>query len=523
MPFIELYQERILGVIEGLDRIRFRGTDRMLSNVRGFDLALNTMGVWLKDFKDWADRTTRSLRQQCAEHAQRLGVSTLYLPPGRHDKEDLARRHALEHGVTEGGSIVQLSTVESCVAPSVCPNRAIKRLEVAMRTRRCTFLYHYFDHPQLGFGHVRLQTWAPYTVNICLNGRHWLEKQLQQQGIAYHKAGNCFPFIKDLDRAQTLLDAQFQTDWPTLLNALVQQAFPGVFTLCAPFQLRYYWSADETEYATDVLFRSSSELDALFPKLLLHAMRISDCRTTLRYFGLGGEHATRGRIPRQIESDCKKRHEGVRIKHWVNGNSVKLYNKAGTVLRAETTINAPRGFRAFRQPNDDETKAPSWQKMRKGVSDLHRRAQVSAQANRRYLDAVSAACVDHTLREVVQEACNPTVRNGRRARGLNPWNEDDHRLLIFLAKGEWAVNGFRNEDLRRWLCPDRDATPEPLDVRRKRSAQATRRIGLLRAHGLLRKVPKENRYVLTDQGQRFASALLVASNVQVKQLTEWAA
>lgn len=522
MPFVQLYQEHILGVLEGLDRIRFRGTDRMLSNTRGFAQALHIMEVWLKDFGDWADRTTRSLRQQCAEHAQRLGIPTVYLPPGGHpDKEALARRYAAEEGVAPDGSIVQLSAVEPCVAPGVHANRATKRLEVQMRPRRCVFLYHYFDHPQVGFGHVRLQTWAPYTVHICLNGRHWLEKQLQDQGIAYHKVGNCFPFIKDLAQAQALLSAQFQTDWPRLLEGLVKQAFPELFELCAPYRLQYYWSADETEYATDVLFRSASELDALFPHLVLHAMRISDCAATLRYLGQRGEQAKLGRAPRQVHTDCKKRHEGVRIKHWVNGNSVKMYNKAGRVLRVETTVNVPRHFKAFRAPNDDTTKPASWQPMRKGVSDLYRRAQVSAQSNQRYLEALSAACVEKTLHEAVKDACNPTVRNGRRARGLNPWNEADHRLLTFLAKGEWAVNGFRNEDVRHWLYSD--AVSESPEARRKRSAHATRRIGLLRAHGLVRKVPKENRYVLTEQGQTFATALLTASNARVSQLTKCAA
>lgn len=521
MPFTQLYQERIVGTIQGLDRIRFRGTDRMLSNTKGFSLALHVMDVLLKNFRGWADRTTKTLRQRCKEHAQSLGIPTVYLESGREDKEALARRLARERGVAADGSIGVFSVVEGCVAPTVQPNRATRLLEVAIRPRRCAFLYHYFDHPQLGFGHVRLQTWAPYTVHICLNGRHWLEKQLQANGLAYRKAGNCFPWIEDLPRAQALLDAQFATDWPALLHGLVLQAFPAVFEACPAYRLQYYWSADETEYATDVLFDSASALDALFPKLVLHAMRVSDCAATLRYLGHRGEHARVGCAPRQVETDCKRRHEGVRIKHWVNGDSVKMYNKAGTVLRVETTINTPRHFKAFRRPNDDETKPPSWQKMRKGVSDLHRRGEVSAQSNRRYLDAVSAACVDRTLHEVAREACNRTVRHGRPARGLNPWNEGDFRLLTFLAKGEWALNGFRNADLRRWLAPDSDALPP--EARRPLSARATRLIGLLRAHGLARKVPKENRYVLTEHGQTFASALLVASGVRVQQLTEMAA
>jgi hypothetical protein len=28
----------------------------------------------------------------------------------------------------------------------------------------------------LGFMHLRLQTWFPFRVNLCLNGRHWLAR-----------------------------------------------------------------------------------------------------------------------------------------------------------------------------------------------------------------------------------------------------------------------------------------------------------------------------------------------------------
>lgn len=520
MRFTELYQDKLHGVIEGLDRIRFRGTDRMLSNTDGFRLALNRLGVLFKDFGTWADRTTKRLRDMCNEQARGLGVPTVYLRSSGVDKDALAREIAQERGVAPDGSICMFSVVEPCVAPTVLSNRATKRLELTIVPRKCVFLYHYFDHPQVGFGHVRLQTWAPYTVTMCLNGRHWLEKQLQAHGIAYQKAGNCFPWIADVGRAQSLMDTQLKTHWPDLLNGLVLNLCPGLPGLCAPFDIRYYWSADETEFATDVMFRSKAELDAIFPALVLHATRVSDCKAVLRYFGRRAEGARLGRVPNQVETDCRRRHEGVRIKHWVNGDSVKMYNK-GSVLRTETTINHARNFKAFRSANDDENKPCSWQKMRKGVNDLHRRCEVSANSNGRYLDAISAVQVNETLQEVVKEACNRTSRNGRPVRGLNPWNKQDFVLLTFLAKGEWAVNGFRNKMLCHHLEPQL-ATFSPQE-RKKLSAKASRLIALLRAHGLVRKIPKENRYMLTETGQTFANALIIASGIEVKRLTDMAA
>jgi hypothetical protein len=525
MLFTQLYQKSILGVIEGLDRIRFRGTDRMLSNVSGFSIALHKMGVLHKDFKQWADRTTKALRAHCEEQARKLGIEIRYLPSSNVDKEALAREIAQEIAekkvVTKDGSICMFSVVESCIAPTVCPNKATKQLDVVMRSRKCVFIYYYFDHPLVGFGNVRLQTWAPYTVHICLNGRHWLEKQLIAHNIDYLKADNCFPWISDVEKAQALMDEQLKTDWPALLNGLVTKMCPSLFSLCDPYTLKYYWSADETEFATDVMFRSKQELDALFPTLLQHAMRIADCQAVLRFFGKAGETTRRGKVPAQIQSDCRKRYEGIRIKHWVKKNSLKMYNKADTILRGETTTNDTRDFKAFRPANDDETKPAKWQKMRKGVSDLHRRCEVSAKSNERYLDAMCMAQVEKTLHETARDACNRTKRNGRPIRAMNPWNEQDFKLLTFLAKGEWALNGFRNKNLCAWFTPQYDKLPP--EERKKLSAKSSRLLAMLRAHGLIRKVSKEHRYLLTEKGQMFATALLISSNIPVKQLTEMAA
>ena len=83
-----------------------------------------------------------------------------------------------------------------------------------------------------------------------------------------------------------------------------------------------------------------------------------------------------------------------------------MYNKSGSLLRIETTINNTLDFKVFRHPNDDEGEPASWQKMRKGVSDLHRRCEVSRQCNDRYGDALAAAQVEEKLKEVVCGACN---------------------------------------------------------------------------------------------------------------------
>lgn len=520
MKLLKQYSQKIIGAIHGLDRIRFRGTVRWLASEKGLNTFLSNVNVLLKDFGDWAEEKTRIIRSSCERRADELGIERQYLRSGAVNKEKLAHEIAKKNGIVNG-SICMFSVVESCIAPTVKGNMRTKKLELKMIPRKCIFLYHYFDHPEIGFGHVRLQSWLPMNIHVCLNGRHWLEKQLLEKKIAYIKDGNCFPWISNIPAAQGIMDEQLQTDWPRLLEFLTMYSCPALKNVFDFFSPNYYWSADETEWASDIMFNSGEELDKLFPALTKHAMLISDSPSIMRYFGKRNISCTgkiKGCAPKEILSDCRRRYEGVRVKHWINHNSIKMYNKSNSILRFETTINNTRDFKVFRLPDDDNSKTPSWQKMRKGVSDLHRRCKVSDKANTRYADAISATQIKNTLKEIAVATCNPIIKNGKRFRALNPWNIEDYKLLTFLGKGELAINGFRNKDLRRWLYPDCDDTGEK--EKKRYAGRTTRRIRLLRAHGLIRKVPRVNRYVLTEKGQQFSTSLLSASHVEVQELME---
>ena len=520
--FLKAYGERVAGVMNGWDRIRFRGTVRWLASLCGLNTYMGTTGLLLKDFGKWAEHITATVRATCEAQAQQLNIPLIYLNSAKVDKEEMARRIARERRV-EKGDICMFSVLEPCTAPLVSGNRTTKHLELRMVPRKCVWIYQYWDDPQVGFGHCRLQTWLPLTATICLNGRHWLGRQLDAERRAYVKSGNCFPSIANLPRAQQLLDAQLTTDWPTLLQGFLDHNCPAIRQVFGNQPLDYYWSADETEWASDILFRNATDLETLMPFLLRYGMLCAQSPAVMRFLsGRPDDTCIRGRVPNEVISDLRKRHEGVRLKHWVNRNSVKMYNKAGNVLRIETTINATRGYQVFRHANDDPQKPMSWQHMRKGVADLHRRAEVSQACNNRYADQQAHAATAGTpLAETVGEVCKPVRTGKRRHRGLNPLREDDLNLLRFIARGEHAVNGFRNRDLRAWMNKGA-LSADPTAVRRA-SGLATRRIQLLRAHGLVRKIPHTTRYQPTTKGIHTVTAILAASALDTQRLMELAA
>ena len=82
-----------------------------------------------------------------------------------------------------------------------------------------------------------------------------------------------------------LLDEQLRTNWTRLLNGLLRRAHPAHAKLLGESPLDYYWSAEETEWATDVMFRSRKSLARLYPRWLAHAMTTFSSTDVLRFLG----------------------------------------------------------------------------------------------------------------------------------------------------------------------------------------------------------------------------------------------
>lgn len=160
----------------------------------------------------------------------------------------------------------------------------------------------------------------------------------------------------------------------------------------------------------------------------------------------------------EVVGDLKVRSEGVRIKHRLGKNSIKLYDKAyselGAVLRRELTLNRPEQFRVFR-PKAGQQDAPlQWQRLGAGIADLHRRAEVSQKALGRYCSALARVDDTTTLRELT-ELIEKRVRwNHQRLRALHPFDPADLALLRAINRGEFAINGLRNRDLQALLYSD---------------------------------------------------------------------
>ena len=405
--FLQRHAGSVTGMLCGFDRIRFRGTIRLLANASGLGAVLSYLGVLLKDFKDYAMGLSERLKAASLGMAESAGRPVRYLASPLVCKEDVARRIAREDGI-DGGLICVLTAVEPCWSFHVRRDPRARELVLESAWRKCLHLYHYFIHPELGFCHARVQSWLPFNVHVCVNGREWLARRMDRAGVSYERRDNCFTHVSDPARAQELLDGQLDTDWAAVLEGVRRLAHPGNDAMFRRRPMDYYWSADESEWASDVMFEDRHALSRLYPRLVRHGMLCLGSGDVMRYLGrrVGPEH---GRFCGEVISDVRRqelhapgghapggkgprggpRGEGVRIKHRLNSNSIKMYDKHASVLRVETTINDPGDFKVYRRAGGDPKSKLCWRKLRKGVADMKRRAQVSQSANDRYLEALA--------------------------------------------------------------------------------------------------------------------------------------
>jgi hypothetical protein len=515
--FVRRHAACVTGVISGFDRLRFRGTWRLGASVRGLDRFLRYMGVLFKDAGQWMNEHTEQVKKASLRAADEQGRPVEYVNDPSARKEDIAREIAERDGIKEG-LVCVLTAVEPCWSFDIQRNRQKQELELVSRRRKCLHVYHYFQHPDFGLMHMRMQTWFPFTLWCCVNGREWLSRQLDERKIGYLKRENCLVAVSDVRRAQELADAQLKTDWSKVLDPIAALVHPIHRTMFADYPMDYYWSCQDSEWASDIMFKSPGALAELYPHLIRQGIENLGCEQVMRF--LGQKVPTTGHIhgnfAGEVVTDLKHRPEGIRLKHYVNGNSVKMYDKQGSVLRIETTIVQPRDFKVFRG-TEEKPQDRKWRKLRKGVADLRRRAAVSQASNERYAAALSSAHCRKPLKDLAEGVCRRQRQEGRSVRALNPMGAEDASLLETISRGEFAINGFRNRDVRACLYPKPTADAKE---QKSRSAAVTRKLRLLRAHGLIKKVPKTHRYTLTKRGREIITTLLAARSADAQKLLE---
>ena len=519
--FLQKFAALVVGVLQGFDRLVFKGKLRNLYAPEGMNAYCGRNRIDRENFKAHAAAVTKKiLDASLISEAKRLD-RYLYLKSSKTDKEVVAREIAAKHRVQQG-LVCVLQCVEPCWTFDIAHN-AKGTPTLVGECGKCSHLYHYYIDPKFGWMYVRLQTWFPFEIQVGMNGREWLSRQMDAEKLPYLRSDNKFLSVADWQRAQQLLDQQLQTDWVAELDRLQRQIHPLHPGHLGLMPLNYNWTVFQSEWATDMAFRQQKVLEKWFDTWLREAFLSYDSVDVLRFLGRTGRIFPKNRM--LLETSVHDRFEGKRIKHFVGHNSLKLYTHAN-VLRTETTINNAEEVRVFRTLTNDPEGEAAWRSLRRSVVDLPLRADFGQKTNERYLEALATIAQTRTIKELaepltrrVSEASSKPGKPPRQVRGLNPLAAEDAALLTAVSDPKWMLNGLRNRDLVATLYP----TPADEREDRRRSSRITRLLRLLRAHGLLEKIPKTHRYQVPPEARTKIQALLACRNANPDKLTTNAA
>lgn len=496
-PFVTKFGSLIAWVLSCFDRVIFKG-HLSISRVREFEKFVD-YGLKMRrcDFMEtlapqWSERLVEHAKHYAQKHG-RLYESR----QGEIDKDAWAKEQLRQRGVPEG-LIGILCVQESC--PTFKLKRAEGRPCFQPQSVPQRVLYYYFLDQNLGLMHVRLQTWAPYTCQVYVNGHDYVARKLAQERVGFQQQDNAFIHLEDPGAAQRIADGFARLAWPKILEQYARLVNPLLHDVLQG--MTHYWVADQAEFATDILFLKKSALAGLFARLLEYAWLTF---TPRRVFGFLGR-AWHERFDGEVQTYCRtEREDGACVKHYMKNNRLKMYDKFGLILRVETVINQPREFKVYRQrQHRDGSASKGWFPMCKGVGNLHHYQHHALGCNRRYLAALAAvndpAPGYHDL-QVVTEPCS---QRGRSYAGFNPARAEEARLFAAVLTGDHIVQGLRNRDIRVSLFGD----VREQQQRHRHSAAVGRLLKRLHVRGLLAKVPHTRRWRVTKRGRRILGDVL---------------
>ena len=500
--FEEAHDGQLYGSLTTADRLIIHGHLRSFYAF-GLETFLIRQGIHInKGYKGYVFQCSERLRRRASEIAQRAGRPFIYQDRVVKGKDDLAREIARRDGVKEG-LICVFSTLELATSFELIRGRLVPR------QRKCLHFYFYLIDRELGFMHVRLQSWFPFQMQVYVNGREWLARRLDRRGIAYERDDNTLLWVADLKAAQRLCERFSRLPWIRMLDAMAHRVNPLLPRIHQLGYGSYYWAIDQCEVATDVMWKSRRGLVEVLGDLFEHALRNFSAKDVLRFLGRKRvwwktDVRTRCHMPAIDRGSYRERRpESHRIKHAVGRNWIKMYDK-WSVLRVETVINDPRRFRVRRSEVRGRRRRSKWLPMAKGIQNLYRYLQVGQGANVRYLEALVHVRPSGRAIAELDALCRSRVVGGRRQPKMNPVAPFEARLFESVMAGEHKVNGMSNHELRQQLYGE---ARDPLE-RKRLCARTSRLLSKLRQRHLIAKVPGRRLYRVTAQGHRVMGAAL---------------
>ena len=339
--------------------------------------------------------------------------------------------------------------------------------------------YFYIDDEEFGPLFVKVCSYAPWSIKLCLNGHEWAKRQLDKRGIRYEALDNGFLSCSQPNKLQEICDSLGPEDIDRVFRKWLRRI---------PLPLRpqdreagYDWGLSiwQMEVSLTQIFDRPLRGREFFEEIIRDNLDLGRPDRVQLIFDRVVTKKTPGQFRTRVIQDGV--HPSLHISY--KNFDLKQYFKEGRGCRTEGT---------FRNPNDFG--------INKGLANLPYLQKIGRQINRRLLEVERVSHNSGLSGDSIQRVVQPAVTaDGKKAPGLKFGQPRVMALLLALTLFQHLIDGFRNHDLRKQVADllgvtMSDYTPHQMtyDLRR------------LRLKGLIYRPPGTNRYFVTPYGWKVA-------------------
>jgi hypothetical protein len=288
--------------------------------------------------------------------------------------------------------------------------------------------YFYMQDAEFGPAFIKVGTYAPYPVKVCLNGHEWAKPQLRRRGVDFEALDNGFLSCADPARLQAVCQQ---------LGPDQVQAFFDKWVACLPWPLtaadraagyRHRLSIWQMEVSRTQVFTRPLHGREFFEQVIRENLDLGRPDQVQLIFGRQVRRNTPSRYrTRVVQADVQPSLYLI-YKH----SGVKQYFKLNRALRTETTINNPQDFGVGKDLSN-------WAYLRKLAAAINQRLLETEQVSQ---DCLLSA-------ESFARVSEPTATDqGQRAPGLRFGQPRVMALFAALSRFASSLNGFRHAEVR---------------------------------------------------------------------------
>ena len=475
--FVQQFSENIKFKYNCFDRVILRGYILWLFFPAGVVKFLRAMG-----FRKLSNGVMRILTDQLNAHIQKVaqakGIPIHWWPSMGGGKDGAKQKFVQEQYAQldqgNGDRLYCILTDKEPAKTFVCRELVAKngkKHEKIYDCRKPVKQYYIYFHDQLLGGpcYLKISSYLPFQCEFYFNGHNAIQVHLDKQGVHYRRHDNAFV---DVDDPEAIRKAVESLNGRAVLNRVAYwmniffKFDKGKYSTCSKY-LHHEWYLSQVEISSNIVFRSARFCTSLFERLLDKFQRLGLPESIAQIFS---RRSHRGTISNTF---WRLYDNNACIKHWFRGNSIKQYNKTGSFIRTETTINNPKSLG-----------------LQKPVLYLQACLWKGVECNNRLLDC----CADVDVSSISDQECHfftkPVIDPaGRRVSAPDFRKERQAALAKELLKPKYRVHGFKTADLQKNLS---GLFRNPAQIRYE--------MNKLKARGVVIKNNNQSFYTVTKKG-----------------------